>query len=98
MGFRYTHSDYLLIDWQNDDLPIFGHIQYIAVVNEHVLFGVCTYHAYGIDRHYHSFAISNTGEVSVCLLSDLKDRQTFRGHLLNNGFLYVTFHSHIEKT
>lgn len=97
MGFKYMQSDYVLIGWQSDDLPIFGHIQYIAVVNGLVLFGMCVYHAYGIDRHYHSFAVSNTGEVSVCLLSELVDKQTFRAHLLCNGFLYVTFRSHIEK-
>ena len=89
-------SDYVLIGWQNDDLPIFGHIQYIAIVNELVLFGICIYHAYGIDRHYHSFALekSRTGEISVCSLSELVDRQTFRAHLLHDGFLYVTFCSH----
>lgn len=96
MGVKYMHSDYVLIGWQSDDLPEFGHIQDIAVVNELAFFVVCVYHAYSVDHHYHSFAIGKTGEVRACLLRELVDNQSFRAHMLPNRSLYITFRSYIE--
>ena len=36
MDIKYLQSDYVLFGWQEEDLPIFGHIQYIAVFNKTV--------------------------------------------------------------
>ena len=91
------HSDYILLHWQTDDLPAFGRIQSITMVKGLALFEVCVYHTYGIHRHYHSFAISKTGEVATCLLTKLVENQSFHAHLLHDGYLYITFHSHIEN-
>ena len=49
----------VLVGWR-DDLPIFGRIQYIAVINEVALCGLCIYFTYGIDRHFHSFTLHKT--------------------------------------
>ena len=97
MGTKYLQHDYVLLGWQEDDLPTFGRIQYIAVVNNNALFGVVKYYAFGIDRHYHSFIIKKTDEVAIYRLSELTDYQTFQAHLLRNGCLYITFHSHIAN-
>ena len=42
MGIQYTQAHYVLVGWQ-DDLPMFGRIQYIVAINGNVLFGVFVY-------------------------------------------------------
>ena len=40
-GTKYTYLDYIIMGWQEDDLPLFGRIVDILVVNsDHVLFQV----------------------------------------------------------
>lgn len=86
MGVKYMHSDYILLHWQTDDLPVFGHTQSIAIVKGLVLFELCVYHVYVIHRHYHSFAISKTGEVATYLLRELADSRSFLAHMLHIGY------------
>ena len=88
---------YILVGWQDDDLPIFGRIQYIVVISGKTLFGVFVYRAYGIDHHYHSFLIDKTGEVAMYWLTQLADYQPLQAHLLRSGCLCITFRSHIEN-
>ena len=97
MGIKYTFSEFVVIGWQCDDLPVFGQIQHIAVVNDFVLFGVTLYSTLGIDRHYHSYIIIRTNEVAIYSLSDLVDYQPLRAQYLRNGHLYITLRSHIEN-
>ena len=87
----------MLVGWQDDDLPIFGRIQYFVVINGNALFGVFVYQAYGVDRHYYSFVIDKTGEVATYWLSELADYQPLQAHLLRSGCLCITFRSHIEN-
>ena len=87
----------VLTGWQENDLPIFGHIQSIIVINNVALLIVSLYNAYGIDRHYHSFAVKETGEVITQCLTRLIAYQTFRTHV-KNGTLLITFRSFIENT
>ena len=97
MVIKYTCLDYVVKGWQSDDLPIFGQIKDIIVVNDSaLLFCVQDYETAGIDRHYHSFSISVTGEEDVVCLPELVDHHTFYGHL-HNGSIYITLRSHIEK-
>lgn len=88
----------MLVGWQDDDLPSFGRIQCIAVVNGSALFGVSIYQAYGIDRHYHSFLIEKTEAMAVYWLAELTDYQPLQAHLLRHGSVYIMFRSHIENT
>ena len=97
MGIKYMISEFVVIGWQCDDLPIFGKIQHIAVVNDFVLFGVALYCTLGIDRHYHSYIINRTNEVAIHSLSELVDYQPIRAHFLTNGNLYITLRYHIEN-
>jgi len=97
MDIKYLQSDYVLFGWQEEDVPIFGHIQYVAVFNNNPTFGVVKYYVLGIDRHYHSFIIKKTSEVATYWLSELVDYQPLQAHLLRNGCTLITFHSHIEN-
>lgn len=71
MGVQYAKSDYVLIGWLDHDLPVFGRIQNIIVINNVAFFVVIVYHAFGIDCHYPSFVIHKTGEVSTISFADL---------------------------
>ena len=82
---------------QEDDLPLFGRINDIILINGSVLFRANQYRTQGIDRHYHSFCISNTAVESVCWLSELVDYHPLKGHRLLNSNFYITLCSHIEK-
>lgn len=90
-------SDFVLIGWQDNDLPIFGRIQQIIIIKNIALFVVSIYSAYGIDRHYHSFVIKESGEVATKCLPNLAALQTFQGHI-KGAVLYITFRSFIENT
>ena len=96
MGVKYTFTEYVLIGWQDDDLPAFGQIQCIVVMDSIVLFQVTKCHTLGIDRHFHSYVISRSNGVELCSLLELVDYHPFRAHNLN-GHQYITFRSHIEN-
>ena len=96
MGVKYTFTEYVLIGWQDDDLPAFGQIQYIVVIEGIVLFTVTEYHTLSIDWHFHSCVINRSDKVELCSLSELVYYHPFRAHNLN-GHQYITFHSHIKN-
>lgn len=96
LGVKYMHSDYILLRWQENDLPVFGRIVDIVVISSSALFEVTPYIAYGIDRHFHSFVIQRGGETEYHWLLDLCHFETFRAHS-KDGSLFITFHSHIEN-
>ena len=98
MNNKYKLLDYLLLSWQDDDLPVFGRIEYIAIICGYAMFGVFLYHTLGIENHYHSYVIKNTGLKAAYWLIELPDFHTYQAHLLSNGSLYVTLQSHIEKS
>ena len=56
-GVKYSRHDCILISWQADDMPNFGRIGDIIVVEEHAFFIVNVLSALGIDGHYHSFCV-----------------------------------------
>lgn len=97
-GCRYSVSDYVLVGWQDDDLPIFGKIRFIAVCSGQALIAVSTYGTLGIERHYHSFVLGRSTETcTLYWLSELVACQSFKAHQLSNGYSYITFRSHIER-
>ena len=98
MGTKYTVNEFLIVGWQDDDLPSFGQIQYIVVVSGNPVFVVNLYVTQGIERHYHSFIVQRTSDIKACYLSELADYQPLQAHRQSNGYLCITFHSHIENT
>ena len=95
-GIKYSHFEFVIINWQEDDLPRFGLIKDILVINTRVMFCANKYTTLGINRHYHSFLIKRTFRNDVVWLSDLIDFCSYQGHCLSNN-LYITFRYHIEK-
>ena len=59
-GVKFQKTDFVLVDWQEDDSPLFCSITDIVVVNcEYILFKVKHYRTCGIDYHYHSYLIED---------------------------------------
>lgn len=98
-GIKYQKPDYVIMGWQEDDLPIFGQIQDIMVTDhDEVFFELMAYDTLGIHRHYHSFVIQKSlHEAAILSISELGYHETFYAHRLINDSLYITLRSHIEK-
>ena len=96
MGIKYMVRDYILVGWQEDDLPIFGRILYIAVVEHCALFVTKLYVTLCFNHHFHSFVIRQTAEVGAFWSEQLQACAVFQSHQLLDGQLLITFRYHIE--
>lgn len=97
-GVKYQPQDYVIIGWQDDDLPLFGHISSIFVAQNIAFLKINTALTLGVDHHYHSLLIQKGNrEEMVVSLSELKDIRVYNAHLLSNGCLYITLRSHVEN-
>ena len=97
MGVKYTVQDYVIVGWQEDDLPIFGRIEYIAVIDQRALFSVQVYQTCGIDRHYHCYLIEKKADFMYVWLTDLVDYHPIYAHTLRDGSLCITLRHHNER-
>lgn len=97
MGIKYSKMDYVLITWQDDDLPVFGRNDAIHVIKDIAFFTVRYHSTFGIDYHYHSFCLLDDQTSHVHTISDLPYPNTFKAHQFRDGCLYITFRSHVEK-
>lgn len=97
-GTKYQAQDYLLIGWQDDDLPIFGRIKTIYHIDNAIYFKIAKFPTLGIDRHFHSIVIGQKMLVEeVQCIDSLVTTQVFNAHLLRNDSLYITLRSHVER-
>lgn len=69
MGTKYQHKGYVITSWQDDDLPQFGRIEDIIVVEGAVYFKIACTVTVGIDRHFHSFVIRSKNNTQIILPS-----------------------------
>ena len=80
---------YVIIGYQEDDLPLFGKIEEIAVVNEKALLCVSMYRTLRFHHHFHCYVISKDYNNQVSFwLSELADYQPLRSHS-HIHFLYL---------
>ncbi len=89
------------MDWQDDDVPVFGMITDIIVVtvgtDNIIFFKVQEYTTLGIDHHYHSYLIEGiSSSYTFIQPSEMKNYHPFKSHL-KNGYEHIAFHSHIMK-
>ena len=97
MGIKYMYSDYVIFGWQSDDLPLFGRIEDIVVVdNRAVLLRAQQFFTVGIDRHYHSFSIQRSNKEVIVSLTELVDYHTFKAHKIKDSLL-LTLRSHVQR-
>ena len=58
--------------WQDNDLPQFGRIQVLMMVSHVPIAAITLYATLGIDRHYHSYAVSCTSQVKTIGIEKLE--------------------------
>ena len=97
-GTKYQAQDYLLIGWQDDDLPIFGRIKAIYHIDNAIYFKIAKFPTLGIDRHFHSIVNGQKMLVEeVQCIDSFVTTQVFNAHLLRNDLLYITLRPHVER-
>lgn len=95
---KFERNDFVLMGWQENDLPQFALVTDIIHVssNDIVLLKAQGYHTVGIDRHYHSYIIECIpSSIYTVHLSKLKHFQPFKSHI-KSGFEFITFRSYVE--
>ena len=97
MGVKYSLNDFVIIGWEENDLPSFGQIMEILSIQETTFLRLRKYKTFGIVMHYHSFSIKKTDDDTVLLLQNIRDHQVYQGHRKECSCLYITVRSHVEK-
>lgn len=96
MGTKYHPKEFIIVGWQDNDLPIFGKIISIFGSMQEVYYRIVRYKTLGIVRHFHSFAIEKTTHeefiTDLSFVDCLPLRATER-----NASLYITLRTHIEN-
>ena len=59
-GIKYQPGDYVITGWQHDDLPSFGCILAVYIMNGVIFLEVTSLISCGIDRHFHSFVLERS--------------------------------------
>ena len=97
-GITYQPQDYVIIGWQDNDLHLFARILEVHIANNTIFFKVVSLITEGIESHFHSFVINNCVDESLLVQTEeLVTSQVYTANLCK-GSLYITFHTHIEKT
>lgn len=98
-GECYYRDDFVLIGFQDEDLPSFGKIKDIAVASGSIpLVIVDIYRTQGINTHIAAYHILCTNTKSAVLLSDLITKHTFYVHLyIDDGNTYIVMRSHVPN-
>ncbi len=95
---KYTIRDYVIIGWQEeDDLPLFGKIESIAVIQQKALLCVIQCRTEGFDHHFNCYVITRDNTSSSIWLSDLVDYQPLRAHSRRDRSLCVVVKCHVER-
>lgn len=98
-GNRFNRGQYVLCDWQDDDLPMFALIKDIIVVAECPLLALEKFTTEGINNHLLSHLITPTQYVFVRKVSSLPHKDPMSAHFYpGDGGLYITMKCHVQKT
>ena len=79
---------FILIGWQDDDLPQFGEITDLLAIASNHFIAVKVYNTEGLDRHVHSYVILSTDKLDLISLCELSSYSPTVCHSVHR--LYVT--------
>ena len=98
-GEEYHRSDFVLIDWQPDDLPQFAKIKDVLVITDCPILVVEKYTTLGINNHLLCHLIERTHATVVVCVSNLVDTHPFTVHtFIGDRGLYIAMRSLVLKT
>ena len=95
-GERYYSQEFVLVGFQDDDLPVFGRIQHVIVVCGTPLLALKIYKTVCLYSHLSAYQIIETNSVLVVLLSELETYQPYCSHLyIGDNQTYITMRSKV---
>ena len=99
-GEKFYKSEFVILDFQSDDLPLFGKIGEIVVVGSRFpLLVVKIYRTDRINMHIDGYQVSATNTTSIVFLSSIIYKHSFCSHtFIGDGFLYIVLKSHVFNT
>lgn len=98
-GERYYRNEFVLVGFQDDDLPAFGKINDIVVASGTIpLLAVNLYKTVGINSHIAAYQILRTNHRSTVLLSSLTNKHILYSHpYIGDNNTYITLRSHVPN-
>ena len=98
-GEQYCHSDFVLVDWQRDDLPQFAKIKDILVMVKTPVLLVERFTTLGINNHLLCHLIERTHQTFALCVSKLVDTHPFTAHtFIGDRGLYIAMRSFVVKS
>lgn len=98
-GEQYYRNDFVLVGWQEDDLPQFAKIKDILVLVETPVLVLERYTTLGINNHILCYLIECTFQTFALCISGLVDTHSFTAHTyIGDRGLYIAMHSYVVKS
>ncbi len=94
----YRPTQFVLIGWQDDDLPRFGKIKDLLLAQNVAMLAVLQYDTSGIDHHYHSYLICSTHHECIIPLTHLDQSHSPVNVKAIASGVYLTLRYHITTT
>ena len=80
-GERFYNQEFVLIGFQDDDLPYFGKIRDILMICGTPLFVIANFKTVCLYSHLSAYEVMQTNNESVVLITELTSRQPYYSHL-----------------
>ena len=96
-GNTYSLSSFVLVSFQEDDLPQFGKIELLIVVEQEAFAPLILYTTEGIDSHYHCFVITCSNEKKLIFIKDLNGSLPLYGHSYGSNIKCVVLRQSIYR-
>lgn len=94
---KFYKNDFLLVDFQEDDLPMFGKVSDLVVAARNIPIAVIDlYRTEGINGHIAAYLIERTNEKTFTLLSSLRYKHSLYAHSYNRK-LYIALKTHVHR-
>ena len=98
MAARITTQEFVLCDFQEDDLPVFGKINDIIVITGTPLFSLKLFTTLGINNHLLCFVIERTHRSCFVCVSRLKFPEPLSAHsCIGDSNTYIALRSHVPN-
>lgn len=98
-GYTYHRSEFVLCDYQQDDLPAFGKIDDILVITGTPLLSIKRFSTLGINNHLLCFVIKPAHQSLFMRLSQLKYPEPLSAHSsIGDNNIYIALRAHVPNT
>ena len=92
-GYTYQPNNFIIVGFQQDDLPKFSKIDEILLIGDNPLVLTTEYNTNGIMHHYHSYSITSDKIQREFHLKDIVDPRPLITHTIRD---VSNYHLHIS--